>query len=89
MYLLWQPPGNGSIPVPIGHQEWQFKATADQDDPIGNGKWQQPVTSAAGAVGGFTPSQDSDNSIYGYPTWGSVSNIGSCDAIGQTEETEE
>jgi hypothetical protein len=94
MYLLWQPPqlsgtGTLSYPVPIGHQEWQFGATADQKAPIGRGKWQQPVTNAAGAVGGFIPSQDSDNAIYGYPVWGSVSTIGSCDPVNQTQEIEE
>jgi hypothetical protein len=70
MYLLWQPPqlkgtSTASIPVPIGHQEWQFMATADQKAPVGRGHWQQPVTNAAGGVGGFTPSQDTDNAIYG------------------------
>ncbi|MGO9317768.1 MAG: IPT/TIG domain-containing protein [Terracidiphilus sp.] len=94
MYLLWQPPqlsgtSTASIPVPIGYQQWQFVAAADQTAPIGRGKWQQPVTNAAGAVGDFMLSQDSDNAIYGYPIWGSVSGIGSCDPVNQTQEIEE
>jgi hypothetical protein len=94
MYLLWQPPQlNGTItpsyPVPIGYQEWHFNATASQDPPIGNGKWQQPVTDAAGAVGSFIQSQDMDNAIYGYPVWAAVSNIGNCDPVLQTQEIEE
>jgi hypothetical protein len=89
MYLLWQPPGTDSIPVPIGHQEWQFKATAVQDVPIGNGKWQQPATKAAGKVGDLVPSTDLDNAIYGYPTWSGPSTISSCDPVAQTQEIEE
>jgi hypothetical protein len=94
MYLLWQPPqlsgtGTASIPVPIGHQEWQFGAPADQKTPIGRGHWQQPTTNAAGAVGSFIPSQDADNAIYGYPTWGSISGIRNCDPVNQTQEIEE
>jgi hypothetical protein len=43
MYLLWKPDQLSgatadSIPVPIGHQQWQFKAITDQKKPIGNGK---------------------------------------------------
>ena len=94
MYLLWQPPqlagtGTASIPVPIGYQPWQFGATVDQKAPIGRGKWQQPTTNAAGAVGGFTPSHETDNALYGYPVWGGVSPIGSCNPINQTQEIEE
>jgi len=94
MYLLWQPPqltgtGAASIPVPIGYQQWQFGATADQEAPIGRGKWQQPVTNAAGAVGRFIPSTEDDNAKYGYPVWGDVSGIESCDPISQTEEIDE
>ncbi|MGA3345569.1 MAG: hypothetical protein ABSC76_11935 [Terracidiphilus sp.] len=94
MYLLWQPPqlsgtGTPSIPVPIGYQAWQFGATADQDNPVGDGKWQQPTTNAAGAVGGFIPSTDADNAIYGYPVWGGTSGIASCDPVNQTEEINE
>jgi hypothetical protein len=94
MYLLWQPPqlsgtGTASIPVPVGYQPWQFEGTVAQKAPIGGGKWDKAVTTAAGAVGGFTPSLDTDNAIYGYPTWGGVSGIGSCDAVNQTQEIEE
>jgi hypothetical protein len=94
MYLLWQPPqlkgtGTASIPVPIGHQEWQFEATADQNAPVGNGKWQQPATTAKGKVGDFSPSMETDNEKYGYPIWGKLSTIGSCDPVNQTQETEE
>jgi hypothetical protein len=94
MYLLWQPPqlsgtSTPSIPVPIGYQQWQFTATADQKAPVGRGKWQQPTTSAAGKVGDFIPSTDSDNAQYGYPIWGSVSGIGSCNPVNQTQEIEE
>jgi hypothetical protein len=94
MYLLWQPPqlsgtGTPSIPVPIGYQQWQFGGTVAQKAPIGGGKWGEAVTNAAGKVGGFTPSLDTDNAIYGYPVWGGVSGIGSCDPVDQTEEIEE
>jgi hypothetical protein len=94
MYLLWQTPklkgtSTASIPVPIGHQEWQFGATADQNAPVGNGKWQQPTTTAAGKVGDFVPATETDNAKYGYPVWGSVSNIGNCDSVNETQETEE
>jgi hypothetical protein len=94
MYLLWQPPqlsgtGTASIPVPIGYQQWQFGGTVAQEAPIGGGRWGNAVTTAAGRVGGFVASTDSDNAIYGYPTWGGVSGIGSCDPINQTEEIEE
>jgi hypothetical protein len=94
IYLLWQPPqlsgtGAGSIPVPIGYQQWQFGGTVAQKAPIGGGKWEKAVTNAAGAVGGFTPSLDTDNAIYGYPVWASVSTIADCDPVNQTEEIEE
>jgi hypothetical protein len=94
MYLLWQPPqlkgtSTTSYPVPIGHQEWQFMAIADQKAPIGEGKWRQPTTTAAGKVGDFVPSSESDNPVYGYPTWDGVSGITSCDPTNQTQEVPE
>lgn len=78
MYLLWQPDKlNGatkpSIPVPIGHQQWQFKAITDQKKPIGNGKWEKPTLNAHGDTGGYVPSQDTDN-LYGYPVFTDTSN---------------
>jgi len=94
MYLLWQPPqlsgtGTASIPVPIGYQQWQFGGTVAQKAPIGGGKWEKAVTNAAGKVGDFVPSTDSDSAIYGYPTWGGVSGIVNCDPVNQTQEIEE
>jgi hypothetical protein len=94
MHLLWQPPqlkgtSTASIPVPIGHQEWQFVANADQTAQVGSGKWQQPTTTAAGKVGDFVPSTKTDNAKYGYPIWGKLSNIQDCDSINQTQEIEE
>ncbi len=80
MYLLWQPDqlsstGTPSIPVPIGYQFWQFIATASQNPPIGNDKWNKhPTLTASGDEGqGFTPSSPWDNSIYGYPQWSYIS----------------
>jgi hypothetical protein len=64
-------------------------ATADQKVPIGNGKWQQPTTTAAGKVGDFVPSADTDNAVYGYPIWDGVSGIASCDPTNQTQEIQE
>jgi len=73
MYLLWQPDKlsgatNPSIPVPIGHQQWQFNATTDQKKPIGKGKWEKPTLTGHGDTGGYVPSQDTDN-LYGYPVF--------------------
>jgi hypothetical protein len=77
MYLLWQPDqlsgtSTESIPVPIGHQEWQFKATTDQKQPIGTGKWERPILINHGNTGGYVPSQATDNGLYGYPIWTAV-----------------
>jgi hypothetical protein len=76
MYLLWQPDqlsstSTKSIPVPIGHQDWNFIATASQDNPVGNSKWYTPTTpTASGNEGeGFVPAQSTDNVLYGYPFW--------------------
>jgi len=97
MHLLWQPPqlkgtATASIFVPVGHQAWQFVATANQEQPIGNGKWAQPDVTAKGelGLGGFIPTNDTDNAIHGYPVWNGVSTAaGSCDPINQTQETQE
>jgi len=94
MHLLWQPPqlagtGTPSIPVPIGHQAWQFVATTNQKPPIGRGKWNQPDTAAKGEAGGFIPANDSDNNEHGYPIWNGVSGIASCDPSNQTQEIDE
>lgn len=80
MYLLWQPDrlsrsSPQSIPVLIGHQQWTFKAKADQDQPIGNGKWKTPNKPIAhGYTGAYAPSQDTDNNMHGYPIWTDVAN---------------
>jgi hypothetical protein len=73
MYLLWQPDqlsgtATASIPVPIGHQDWQFIATAVRN---AKGKWERHgVLTASGDEGeGFVPSTPDDNAIYGYPQW--------------------
>lgn len=83
MYLLWQPDqlsgtATASIPVPIGHQEWHFVATTDQEQPIGKGKWEKADTTAHGDNGGYQPSQATDNDQYGYPHWHDVSPISEC-----------
>ena len=79
MYLLWQPDqlsgtATGSIPVPMGYQDWDFVATAFQDLPIGNGKWgKNPTLTASGDEGGgFEPATPYDNAIYGYPQWSAI-----------------
>ena len=74
MYLLWQPDKlsgatNPSIPVPIGHQQWQFKATTDQKQPIGKEKWEKPALIDHGDTGEYVPSQANDNELYGYPVF--------------------
>jgi hypothetical protein len=73
MYLLWQPDqlsgAAASIPVPIGHQQWQFKAITDQKQPIGKGKWERPKLIDHGDTGGYVPSQETDNELYGYPVF--------------------
>lgn len=73
MYLLWQPDqlsgtGTASIPVPIGHQDWQFVATAVRN---AKGKWERnAILTASGDEGdGFEPATPDDNAIYGYPQW--------------------
>jgi hypothetical protein len=72
MYLLWQSDEPKSIPVPIGHQDWQFVATAIQN---AKGKWEKHgVLTASGDEGeGFVPSTPYDNAIYGYPQWSYLS----------------
>lgn len=74
MYLLWQPPllkgtSTTSYPVPIGHQQWHFKATTNQKQPIGAGKWEKPTLTNHGDTGGYVPSQATDNEQYGYPVF--------------------
>jgi hypothetical protein len=76
MYLLWQPDqlsgtNTESIPVPIGHQDWQFIATAFHKPPPGRDKWSTSRTpTASGDEGeGFVPATPSDNELYGYPLW--------------------
>jgi len=73
MYLLWQPDqlsgaGTASIPVPIGHQDWQFVATAVRN---ARGKWERnAILTASGNEGnGFEPATPDDNAVYGYPQW--------------------
>jgi hypothetical protein len=83
MYLLWQPDqlsgtATASIPVPIGHQEWHFVATTEQNPPIGKGKWEKPDTTSHGDNGGYQASQATDNDQYGYPSWNGISDISSC-----------
>lgn len=60
--------GADSIPVPIGHQDWQFVATAVRN---AKGKWERHgILTASGDEGeGFVPSTPDDNAIYGYPLW--------------------
>jgi hypothetical protein len=72
MYLLWQPKAPKSIPVPIGHQDWQFLATAVRNE---KGKWEKHgiLTASGDEGGGFVPSTPDDNAIYGYPQWSHLS----------------
>jgi hypothetical protein len=87
MYLLWQPPplantATPSYPVPIGHKDWNFVATAFQDDPVGyppagNDHWDKntTLTPSGNETMSFEPAQPTDNALYGYPLWsGIVSN---------------
>ena len=75
MYLLWQPDklkgtSTQSIPVPIGHQQWTFIATANQQQPIGSGRWMTPEKpTASGKTGAYAESHDSDNNLHGYPVF--------------------
>jgi hypothetical protein len=76
MYLLWQPDqlrstATASIPVPIGHQDWNFIATAFQKSPTGKDKWEtNSAPTASGDEGeGFVPATPYDNGLYGYPLW--------------------
>jgi hypothetical protein len=78
MYLLWQPDQlrgatQPSIPVPIGHQQWRFKATTDQKPPIGKEKWEKPTLMEHGVTDGYVPSQATDNQLYGYPVFNAPS----------------
>jgi len=78
MYLLWKPDQlNGtstqSIPVPIGHQQWTFEATANQKPPVGSNKWKTPETPTShGATGAYATSRDDDNNHHGYPIFTAV-----------------
>ena len=72
MFLLWTPPGSGSIPVPLGYQSWGFSGGASQDI---TGAWSATTNGKPGPVGGFVPSDGSQTTDgyttlqYGYPIW--------------------
>jgi hypothetical protein len=57
MYLLWQSSQTGSIPVPLGYEQWQFSGSTTQS----GGTWATP-SGNGGPTGNFTASGS-------YPTW--------------------
>jgi len=80
MFLMWLPSATGSVPVPLGYQEWGFSATAACSGSCGTASnWTAATVGTPGPVGGFINSSSAQPSpgrislMYGYPTWTSVS----------------
>ena len=76
MFLMWTSSIADSIPVPIGYQTWGFTGGAHQEFL---GLWKATTDGTPGAIGGFEPSENSQQSDgytdlkYGYPIWSEVS----------------
>ncbi len=84
MFLMWQSNTTGSIPVPLGYQNWGFSGTATCSascDTAANWTATNTPGTTPGPVGDFvrsSPSQTQTNDgknilAYGYPTWTSIS----------------
>jgi len=80
MFLMWQSTTTGSIPVPVGYQNWGFSGTAICKANCGSASnWTATNTpgTTPGPVGNFVtsdPSQTQTNDknnvlVDGYPTW--------------------
>jgi hypothetical protein len=66
MYLLWQPTGDSTIPVPVAKVAWNVKGTAANSGTA----WR--LSGSEDAVPATTRSKDDNNKTHGLPTWGTL-----------------